>query len=66
MRGSLAGTYIDYDYWMLELTTIRDAEGDHPLPYLPVSAGNGLVFGFIARLLFLLIKSGHNGNSLGH
>jgi hypothetical protein len=25
MRGSLAGTYIDYDYWMLQLTTIRDA-----------------------------------------
>jgi hypothetical protein len=25
MRGPLAGTYIDYDYWMLQLTTIRDA-----------------------------------------
>jgi len=25
MRGLLAGTYIDYDYWMLQLTTIRDA-----------------------------------------
>jgi hypothetical protein len=25
MRGPLALTYIDYDYWMLQLTTIRDA-----------------------------------------
>ncbi len=25
MRSPLAGTYIDYDYWMLQLTTIRDA-----------------------------------------
>jgi len=25
MRSPLAGTYIDYDYWMLELTTVRDA-----------------------------------------
>jgi hypothetical protein len=25
MRGPLAGTYIDYDYWMLQLTTVRDA-----------------------------------------
>jgi hypothetical protein len=25
MRRPLAGTYIDYDYWMLQLTTIRDA-----------------------------------------
>jgi hypothetical protein len=25
MRPPLAGTYIDYDYWMLQLTTIRDA-----------------------------------------
>jgi hypothetical protein len=25
MRGPLAGTYISYDYWMLQLTTIRDA-----------------------------------------
>jgi hypothetical protein len=25
MRGPLAGTYIDYDYWMLQLTTIRNA-----------------------------------------
>jgi hypothetical protein len=25
MRHPLAGTYIDYDYWMLQLTTIRDA-----------------------------------------
>jgi hypothetical protein len=25
MRGPLAGTYINYDYWMLQLTTIRDA-----------------------------------------
>ena len=25
MRSSLAGTFIDYDYWMLQLTTIRDA-----------------------------------------
>jgi hypothetical protein len=24
-RSPLAGTYIDYDYWMLQLTTIRDA-----------------------------------------
>jgi len=26
MRSPLAGTYIDYDYWMLQLRTIRDAE----------------------------------------
>jgi hypothetical protein len=26
MRSPLAGTYIDYDYWMLQLTTIREAE----------------------------------------
>jgi len=25
MRSPLAGTYIDYDYWMLQLTTIRDS-----------------------------------------
>src|SRR6516165_2819025 len=25
MRSPLAGTYIDYDYWMLQLRTIRDA-----------------------------------------
>jgi hypothetical protein len=25
MRSPLAGTFIDYDYWMLQLTTIRDA-----------------------------------------
>jgi len=25
MRRPLAGTYIDYDYWILQLTTIRDA-----------------------------------------
>jgi hypothetical protein len=25
LRGPLAGTYVDYDYWMLQLTTIRDA-----------------------------------------
>ena len=25
MRGPLALTYIDYDYWMLQLTTMRDA-----------------------------------------
>ena len=25
MRSPLAGTYIDYDYWMLQLMTIRDA-----------------------------------------
>jgi hypothetical protein len=25
MRSPLAGTYIDYDYWRLQLTTIRDA-----------------------------------------
>jgi hypothetical protein len=25
MRSPLAGTYIDYDYWMLQLATIRDA-----------------------------------------
>ncbi len=25
MRSPLAGTYIDYDYWMLQLTTIREA-----------------------------------------
>ena len=25
MRSPLAGTYIDYDYWMLQLTTIRNA-----------------------------------------
>jgi hypothetical protein len=25
MRGPLAGTYIDYDYWMLQLRTVRDA-----------------------------------------
>jgi len=25
MRSPLAGTYIDYDYWMLQLTTVRDA-----------------------------------------
>ena len=25
MRPPLAGTYIDYDYWMLQLTTIRDS-----------------------------------------
>ncbi|MGB6754825.1 MAG: hypothetical protein WBE71_20240 [Xanthobacteraceae bacterium] len=25
MRHPLAGTYIDYDYWMLQLTTIRNA-----------------------------------------
>jgi len=25
MRDPLAGTYIDYDYWMLQLTTIRNA-----------------------------------------
>jgi hypothetical protein len=25
MRRPLAGTYIDYDYWMLQLTTIRNA-----------------------------------------
>jgi len=25
MRGPLALTYIDYDYWLLQLTTIRDA-----------------------------------------
>ena len=25
MRSPLAGTYIDYDYWILQLTTIRDA-----------------------------------------
>jgi hypothetical protein len=25
MRSSLAGTYIDYDYWMLQLRTIRNA-----------------------------------------
>jgi hypothetical protein len=25
MRGPLAGTYVDYDYWMLQLTTIREA-----------------------------------------
>ena len=24
MRSPLAGTYIDYDYWMLQLTTVRD------------------------------------------
>jgi hypothetical protein len=26
MRSPLAGTYIDYNYWMLQLRTIRDAE----------------------------------------
>jgi hypothetical protein len=25
MRSHLAGMYIDYDYWMLQLTTVRDA-----------------------------------------
>jgi hypothetical protein len=25
MRSPLAGTYIDYDYWMLQLKTVRDA-----------------------------------------
>ena len=28
MRPPLAGTYISYDYWMLQLTTIRDAGVD--------------------------------------
>ena len=28
MRGPLTGTYISYDYWMLQLTTIRDAGVD--------------------------------------
>ena len=27
LRSPLAGTYVDYDYWMLQLTTIRDAGG---------------------------------------
>jgi len=54
IHGPLAGTYIDYDYWMLQLTTIRDAEGDGNappftviflcallLPYLPVARAMG-------------------------
>jgi hypothetical protein len=40
MRSPLAGTNIDYDYWMLQLRTIRDAEasgivfwGGHQTPW---------------------------------
>jgi hypothetical protein len=41
MRGPLAGTYIDYDYWMLQLTTIRGCRGlrCHLLGRLPETMG---------------------------
>ena len=43
MRGPLTGTYISYDYWMLQLTTIRDAGGSTASSFGEATRHNGII-----------------------